>query len=138
MKKKPTDTRDWHERRIEEARKKAVAPTPSTAGAKGAPVKGGAPESAESRATFPKRTARPERSAGLANEARPGLGSRADEAAPGADAPGPDDAPEANSKSKPRATPRGYEKPRPEPREQAPDSMAHELERQTGASGQMG
>lgn len=138
MKKKPTDTRDWHERRIEEARKKNLAPEPTKAGAKGAPVKGGAPETAASQKTFPERTERPEHGAGLANEARPGLGTRADEAAPSADAPGPDNFPDAKSSAKPRATRYGYEKPRPSPREQAPDSMAHEIERQTGASGQMG
>ncbi len=42
----------------------------------------------------------------------------------------------ADAKGKPRATKRGYEEPRPEPREQAPDSLAHEQERQTGMSGQ--
>lgn len=95
----------------------------------------GAPESLPSRETFPKRTKKPG-AAGLANEARPGLGSRADEA-------DPDEAPtkapkEAKSKSKPRATPHGYEEPRPAPRDQPPNTMAHEMERSTGMSGQSG
>src|SRR4051812_37492978 len=64
MKKKPVDQRDWHERRIEEARKKLTA------------VDRGAPESQASRQSFPERTKRPG-SVGLANEARPGLGTRA-------------------------------------------------------------
>ena len=54
---------------------------------------------------------------GLANEARPGLGRRGGTAKQGK---------------------RGgrYTKTRPAPREQAPDSMAHELERATAMSGQ--
>lgn len=135
MKKKPQDQRDWHERRIEEARKKHVAPEPTTEGAHGRPVKGGAPESAESRATFPKRKKKPG-PAGLANEARPGLGSRADETDP-ASSPGAT-AEDPNPDSKPQATRRGYEEPRPEPREQPSDSMAHDQERSTGVSGHSG
>ena len=43
-----------------------------------------------------------------------------------------------NSDSKPRATPHGYEEPRPEPQEQPSDSFAHEQERSTGVSGHTG
>ena len=135
MKKKPAEQRDWHERRIDEVRKQGTAPEPTNAGAHGRPVKGGAPESRESRETFPERTRKPG-SVGLANEARPGLGTRSDD-------PDPQSVPaeppkEARSKSKPKATKRGYEEPRPEPREQAPDTMAHEQERSTGVSGHTG
>jgi hypothetical protein len=135
MKKKSSDQRDWHERRIEEARKKPIAPEPSKQGAKGHPVKGGAPETAASRDTFPKRTRKPG-DGGLANEARPGLGTRADEIDPAAI---PTEPPKGvKPGSKPQATPHGYEEPRPEPREQSPDSMAHEQERSTGVSGHSG
>ena len=122
-----------HERRIEDARKKRIAPEPTKAGAHGRPVKGGAPETPESRETFPKRTLKPGE-VGLANEARAGLGTRGDYADP---AKVPEHPPkEATSRSKPQATPHGYEEPRPEPRDQPPDSMAHEEERSTGVSGQ--
>jgi hypothetical protein len=135
MTKNSPDDRDWHERRIEEARRRQVAPEPTDAGAHGKPVKGGAPESRGSRATFPKRTKKPGK-AGLANEVRPGLGTRADPADAARIAKR---APkEAKSKSKPKATPRGYEEPRPEPREQPADSFAHEQERSTGVSGHSG
>jgi len=135
MKKKP-DQRDWHERRIEETRKKySTPPEPTKPGAKGKPVKGGAPETPESRATSEQRTKKPG-SAGLANEARPNLVSRGDYVDP---APIPTEPPpEAKSHSKPEATKTGYEEPRPEPREQAPDSLAHEQERSTGVSGHSG
>jgi hypothetical protein len=96
---------------------------------------GGAPESAPSRKTFPERTKKPGR-VGLANEARPGLGTRADDADP-ADIPAHPPK-EAASRSKPKATPHGYEEPTPEPREQPSDSLAHEQERQTGVSGHSG
>jgi hypothetical protein len=133
MKKKSQQQRDGQEQKIEDARKQGVAPEPTKAGAHGQPVEGGAPETAESRATFPKRTKRP-RQAGLANEARAGLGTRGDYVDPSAI---PDRPPkEATSRSKPQATPHGYEEPRPEPRDQPPDSMAHEQERSTGVSGQ--
>jgi hypothetical protein len=122
MKKNPPDQRDWHERRIEEARNQANAP------------RGGAPESPQSRETFPERTKKPGK-VGLANEARPGLGSRADDADPAAP-PKKKTAKKAATDGKPTATKRGYEEPRPEPREQPPNTMAHEQERQTGMSGQ--
>lgn len=72
---------------------------------------------------------------GLANEARPGLGTRADDPQPAAASETPE---EAESLTKPRATRLGYEEPRPEPREQDPNSFAHEEERSTGVSGHMG
>ena len=135
MKKKP-DQRDWHERRIEETRKKySTPPEPTNPGAKEKPVKTDAPKKPESRATSRKRTERPG-SAGLANEARPGLGSRGDYADPSPIPTTPP--PEATSASKPEATKHGYEEPRPEPREQPPDSLAHEQERSTGVSGHSG
>jgi hypothetical protein len=135
MKKNSPDDREWHERQIEKRKQEQIAPEPTDSGAHGKPVKGGAPESRGSRETFPKRTKKPG-SAGLANEVRPGLGTRADYADP---SPIPDQPPkEATSKSKPEATPRGYEEPRKEPREQPPDSLAHEQERSTGVSGHSG
>ena len=135
MKTNPQDQRDWHERRIEEARQRKVAPEPTQDSAHGRPVKGGAPETEGSRSTAKQRRKKPG-SVGLANEARPGLGTRADD---GRKRPRPDTPmKEATSRSKPEATRRGYEEPRPEPREQAPDSMAHEEERSTGESGHSG
>ncbi len=122
MKKQPQDQRDWHERRIEEQREKDRA----------APLPAVAKESKASIESFPERTRKPGE-VGLANEARPGLGSRSDAAA-GAEKPKAVKKPK--TKGKPTATKRGYEEPRPEPREQSPDSLAHEQERQTGMSGQ--
>lgn len=99
----------------------------------------GQPESPESRETFAKREQRPGE-AGLANEARPGLGTRAEEERirndPGV-VPKSTRAPR-HDPSKPKATRYGYDEPRPEPREQLPDSLAHEEERSTGVSGHMG
>lgn len=80
---------------------------------------------------FEKRQERPG-DAGLANEARPGLGTRADEAepkpAPGAHRPDRREprAPEAAKKFQP---------PRPDPQEQGADSLAQEEQRSTGVSG---
>lgn len=71
---------------------------------------------------------------GLVTEAQPGMGSRADDAASAANATKVPK--EAADKGKPRATKLAYEEPRPEPRDQPPDSLAHEQERQTGMSGQ--
>ena len=117
MKSKPNDSRDVPERKIPAA---------------------GLPESKPSRETFPEREKRPGQ-VGLANEARPGLGTRSeaetvrnDPSAPGKKKTAPDD------KGKPKATRYAYEEPRPEPREQDPNSLAHEQERSTGASGHMG
>lgn len=80
------------------------------------------PESAGSRETFGQRTKRPGR-VGLANEARPGLGTRAVSGG------------KPKAKAKGRSL-KGYTEPRPAPREQHPGTMAHELELQTGMSGQ--
>lgn len=71
---------------------------------------------------------------GLANEARPGLGTRDDNWDPASAKATAND--KTADTSKPRATPHGYEEPRPEPREQPADSFAHEQERSTGVSGQ--
>ena len=110
-----------------EPRKKESAESP--------PVKGDEPKTTAAGETSKKRTKKPG-SAGLANEARPGLGTRADDPDPWANPTEPPK--EASSKSKPEATKHGYEEPRPEPREQAPDSLAHEQERSTGVSGHTG
>jgi hypothetical protein len=135
MKTKPQDQPDWHERRIEDARQRQIAPEPTKDRAQGRAVKGAAPKTRGSRSTAKQRTKKP-RNVGLANEARPGLGTREDDGRKRArpDAP----MKEAKSRSKPQATRRGYEEPRPEPREQASDSMAHEEERSTGVSGHSG
>jgi len=106
MNKKPPDTRDWHERRIEAQKECDRAARAAT--------KNGA--------------------VGLTHEARPGLGARAGKE--GAAAAPRSRAKPADTKGKPRATKRGYEEPRPEPREQPSDSLAHDQERQTGMSGQ--
>jgi hypothetical protein len=122
MKNKPKDERDWHEKRIEEIRQRDIEwrTSPPT-------------ESAPSRETFRERTKEPGK-VGLANEARPGLGTRAKNPDPAA---APAKKPkEAKSRTKPRATKLGYEEPRPAPREQPPNTMAHEEERSTGMSGQ--
>ncbi len=74
---------------------------------------------------------------GLINESRPGLGERSpSQGGPPFD---PAAAPEGlETEGAPRATPRGYVEPRPEPREQPSDSFAHEQERSTGVSGHLG
>ena len=68
---------------------------------------------------------------GLANEVRPVLGTRADSRSESSVATNPTRPDhrgvQANS---PRAKKRGYERPRPAPREQPAHSMAHELERE--------
>jgi hypothetical protein len=135
MKTKPSDDRAAQERALEDAKQQHVAPEPTKHGAHGKPVSGGAPETPESRATFPKRTEKPGH-AGLANEARPGLGTRGDDPNAGKKAEAPPR--EAKSRAKPRATKRGYEEPPPAPREQAPDTLEHEQERSTGVSGHSG
>jgi hypothetical protein len=133
MKTPRQDQRDLHKRPIENARQRAIAPEPSKDSAHGRAAKSGAPESPGSRATIKQRTKKP-RNVGLANEARPGLGTRGDDRARSSETP----MKEAKSRSKPQATTHGYEEPRPEPREQASDSMAHEQERSTGVSGHSG
>ena len=131
--KKKTDDRDWHEKRIEEVRRKDSGIPPAPAGKRGRPGRSGAGESAGSRETFPQRTRKPGE-VGLANEPRPGLGSRADDDADETRPTSPP--PDAKGPGKPKATPRGYEEPRPAPRDQPPDSRAHDEERSTGISGQ--
>jgi hypothetical protein len=99
---------------------------------------GRARESAASRETFPKRRKKPGE-VGLANEVRPGLGTRAKT--------GPSKDTKAGSKTRSsgsvrydkeplgRVAPLPPLKPRRAPREQASDSFAHEMERDTGVSG---
>jgi hypothetical protein len=101
------------------------------------------PESAGSQETFPERTKKPGQ-VGLANEARPGLGTRGDEP-PQDDGSAPlrrkgkkQTASSVRFEGEPKATRYGYSEPLPAPREQEPDTMAHEQERQTGASGHLG
>jgi hypothetical protein len=87
------------------------------------------PESQGSKNTFPKRTKRPGE-AGLANEARPGLGSRGrlDQTA--------GDKKSSNTPHDTEPQGRNAVLPPRQPREQPSDSLAHELERDTGVSGQ--
>ena len=103
---------------------------------------GGAPESQQSRETFAQREKRPGET-GLANEARPGLGTRSDSKSPTGESkparPGDRGAVvQDDGLTPPKADPKKHQEPRPAPREQAPDSMAHELERSSGASGMSG
>src|SRR3954467_14684807 len=93
----------------------------------------GTHESPASLATFPQRTKRPGQ-VGLANEARPGLGTRSIDDAPGdqPSLPQAEDDSKAESKIQPPPT------RRPEPTEQDPDSLQHILERDTGVSGHSG
>jgi hypothetical protein len=94
----------------------------------------GAPESKESIETFPQRSKRPG-AVGLANEARPGLGTRGVDNDPGAaPAAEEDSSPAADAKKSPPQPP----EQRPSPQEQDPDSLAQELQRDTGVSGHMG
>jgi hypothetical protein len=74
--------------------------------------------------------------AGLANEARPGLGTRAAEEAPG-EAPKPE---KTDTEGEPRAVKaaKHHQAPRPEPQEQDPASLEQEIQRSTGVSGHMG
>ena len=74
--------------------------------------------------------------AGLANESRPGLGTRNDDPDP-AHLPNGQSR-EARQRGRPKATIHGYEEPRPEPREQSSDPLTSEEERSTGVSGHMG
>jgi hypothetical protein len=123
MKKNPIDQRDWHERRIEEARKGEGA---------GKPAKSSGQKSAKARKATPRRKQKPG-DVGLANEPRPGLGARRNDADPVRALE--DVADDPADSSEPKATKHGYEEPRPDPREQAPDSLAHDEERSTGVSG---
>ncbi len=101
----------------------------------------GAPESPQSNETFKRRTDPPGQ-AGLANETRPGLGTRALEPAPCAEgAPEPrDENDEATGDDsvarRQRSSREPNDKPLPrDPQEQRPDTWAHEAERSTGVSG---
>jgi hypothetical protein len=81
-------------------------------------------------------TTRQPRHVGLANESRPGLGTRTDD--PNPRAMSDDSSIDADSNAAPRATLHGYEEPRPEPREQSFDPKSQEEERSTGVSGHTG
>jgi hypothetical protein len=133
--------RDWHERRLEATRYQDW------------PQVGGAPESAGSKKTFPLRTKKPGE-VGLANEARPGLGTRGKKTSHPAGRSSEASKPAAKAKAKRaakktktpahdaeplgRVAPLPPSRPQPAPREQPPDSLAHEQERDTGVSGHMG
>lgn len=98
----------------------------------------GQPESPESRETFVKREQRPGE-VGLANEVRPGLGTRSQaETVRNNPAAAPKPARPVVDPNQPKATRYGYDEPRPEPREQPADSPEHEAERSTGVSGHSG
>ena len=137
MKKTPQQQRNLDEQGIEESRRKSgVGPKLRQDHAPGQPENGGSPPRPESPATFPDRRKLPG-NLGLANEARPGLGTRPSDAdAAAARAVRPIDP--SGKRAKPRITTHTYEEPRPEPREQSPDSFAHEEERSTGVSGHSG
>ncbi len=78
----------------------------------------------------------PSEGRGLANALRPGFSDpRTVSAAPKKQPPAKA---KVDDTAKPKATPYGYDEPRPEPREQASDSLAHEQERSTGVSGHSG
>lgn len=99
----------------------------------------GASESPASNKTFKRRT-KPPGQAGLANETRPGLGTRGNEPFPGK--PEGDDASQDGKLAKgnvakhQRSGREPNDKPLPRvPQEQRPDTWAHEAERSTGVSG---
>jgi hypothetical protein len=97
------------------------------------------PESRQSNETFPHRTERPGE-AGLANEVRPGLGSRKEETK-GRKVEETKKPTEPKKGKGPAGAhdhePRGRNAPLPprEPREQRPGTMEREEERDTGVSG---
>jgi hypothetical protein len=101
------------------------------------PKRPGRPESPQSNATFPKRSEKPGE-AGLANEARPGLGTRQDEGA------NQDDGLQPLKRGPAQPSPQDHEPlgrnaplPKREPREQKNDP-AREAERDTGVTGHTG
>jgi hypothetical protein len=100
----------------------------------------GAPESGQTKETFPRRKA-PPGEVGLANETRPGLGTRFNEPFPGephGGQPPPGAEPQEGDTvaQHQHSSIEPNDKPLPrEPQEQAPDSWAHEAERSTGVSG---
>jgi hypothetical protein len=93
----------------------------------------GAHESPESLETFSSRTKRPGK-VGLANETRPGLGTRARE---NPKTGRPEATPEERAASVEGDVPHPPEA-RPEPSEQDSDSLAQEQQRDTGVSGHTG
>jgi hypothetical protein len=134
MKNKPQDERDWHQRRIEDARQRAKTSAPA-AGPSAKSDSTGPRGSAKARKAVSNRQKKPGH-AGLANESRPGLGTRNDDPDP-AHMPEGQTA-EGKQHGRPKATMHGYEEPRPEPREQTDDPLTRDEERSTGVSGHMG
>lgn len=101
----------------------------------------GAPESPQSNETFKRRSIPPSQ-AGLANETRPGLGTRAKKPFPGEPGDEPKEGSSGDKLAKNNVAKRQHssrepnDKPLPrEPQEQRPDTWAHEAERSTGVSG---
>lgn len=100
----------------------------------------GGSESPQSRKTFARRT-KPPGEVGLANETRPGLGTRFNEPFPGepplsASAGVVENSGEQTVAQRQHSSIEPNDKPLPrEPQEQRPDSWAHEAERSTGVSG---
>lgn len=141
IKKRPLHSRDWHERRLEAAR---YQDRPEVSGA---------------RVAVPQKKTSPLRNktaaVGLANEVRPGLGTRHKTTKKRAQ---PTQTPSASAAAKPKAkrtdkkakaTPHDHDplgrdaplppaKPRKQPREEPSDSFAREQERDTGVSGHAG
>ncbi len=102
----------------------------------------GRPESRPSRETFPRRTD-PPGTVGLANETRPGLGTRRDEPFPGESEKPVEKRTEKEETptvaQRQRSSREPNDKPLPrDPQEQRPDTWAHEAERSTGVSGHLG
>jgi hypothetical protein len=99
-------------------------------------TKRGASESRQSIETFPQRTKRPGE-AGLANEARPGLGTRADMADPKV-AGKVDPKAKISAGDAREGEPPSPPERRPAPSEQDSNSFAQQEERDTGVSGHSG
>lgn len=145
--------KDWHEKRIEEGRaeqEKADAAKKQERGQPQPPKDGdqrlgrkpdesnqSGQERAEQRITRPGET-------GLANENRPGLGTRGDPTANQQDKQGQGGAAQQSAKAgakgakkgSPSVDPAAGKKPRPAPQEQNSNSLEQEEQRSTGMSGQ--
>jgi hypothetical protein len=124
MKKKPLDEKASRARRADAARNKDVSPAKSI---------GDVQPAAEPGKATSLRPPKPVE-AGLANEARAGLGTRNHDFDPSQKLE--EESNGSDAEAKPKATTRAYEEPVPSPREQASDSLEHEQERSTGVSGQ--
>jgi hypothetical protein len=97
----------------------------------------GAHESPESTETFPQRTKRPGQ-VGLANEARPGLGTRGTDADPRNPEPAGRRTDSKVAEDAIEAEPPHPPERKPTPAEQDSDSLAQEQQRSTGVSGHAG